>query len=182
MTRIEPIGGKSDLAPEHHHVVDAVIETFGQVRGPFSMLLHSPVVAEHLLPLVEYFRSKTAVAGHDFSLAAMVAARARDGEYVWARQVDNARRNGVREEAIDLIRRKGDPADLPANERDIVVYARQLTDTNRIDQEAFDRLKAGHDAQWLVELTAIICYYGMLSNIVSAFEVPVPDGGDPLPV
>ena len=181
MTRIKAIGGKSDLAAEHHHVVDGVIETFGQVRGPFSVLLHSPDLAERLLPLVHFFRSGTTVEGKDLSLAILVGARARQGDYVWARQVDTARRNGVREEAIDLIRRKGDPAELPAGEREIVVYARQLAENNRIDQAAFDALKAKHDEQWLVELTAASVYYGMLSGVVSAFEVPAPEGGDQLP-
>jgi alkylhydroperoxidase family enzyme len=181
MARIRPIGGKSDLAPEHYHVVDGVLETFGQVRGPFSMLLYSPPLAERLLPLVHFFRSGTTVAGKDLSLAILVAARARDGAYVWSRQVDLARRNGVREEAIDLIRRKGDPAELPAEERDIIVYARQLAETNRVDQSAFAALRDRHDEQWLVELTAASCYYGMLSGVVSAFEVPAPEDGDQLP-
>jgi alkylhydroperoxidase family enzyme len=110
-----------------------------------------------------------------------VAARERDGAYVWSRQVDLARRNGVREEAIDLIRRNGDPAELPPDERDIVVYARQLAQTNRVDPSAFEALRARHDEQWLVELTAASCYYGMLSGVVSAFEVPAPEGGDRLP-
>ena len=113
MTRIKAIGGKADVAAEHHHVVDGVLETFGQVRGPFSMLLHSPDLAERLLPLVHFFRTGTTVAGKDLSLAILVAARQREGAYVWSRQVDLARRNGVREEAIDLIRRKGDPSELP---------------------------------------------------------------------
>ena len=181
MTRIKAIGGKPDVAPEHQHVVDGVLETFGQVRGPFSMLLHSPKLAERLLPLVHFFRSGTTVAGNDLSLAVLVAARARAGAYVWSRQVDLARRNGVREEAIDLIRRKGDPSELPPEERDIVVYARQLAETNRIDRAAFDALKANHDEQWMVELTAASCYYGMLSGVVSAFEVPAPEDGDRLP-
>jgi 4-carboxymuconolactone decarboxylase len=181
MTRIKAVGGKTDVAPEHHHVVDGVLETFGQVRGPFSMLLHSPKLAERLLPLVHFFRSGTSVAGKDLSLAILVAARARRGDYVWSRQVDLARRNGVREEAIDLIRREGDPAELPPEERDIVVYARQLAEANRIDQAAFDALMAKHDEQWLVELTAASCYYGMLSGLVSAFEVPAPEDGDRLP-
>ena len=181
MTRIQAIGGKSDVAPEHHHVVDGVIETFGQVRGPFSMLLHSPNLAERLLPLVHFFRSGTTVAGKDLSLAILVGARERQGAYVWSRQVDLARRNGVREEAIDVIRRNGDVAELTPDERDIVVYARQLARTNRIDQSAFAALRERHDEQWLVELTAASCYYGMLSNVVSAFEVPAPEGGDALP-
>src|SRR3712207_7471871 len=41
MARIKPISGKSDVAAEYHPVVDGVLETFGQVRGPFSMLLRS---------------------------------------------------------------------------------------------------------------------------------------------
>jgi len=181
MTRIAAIGGKADVAPEHHHVVDGVLETFGQVRGPFSILLHSPDLAERLLPLVHFFRTGTTVEGKDLSLAILVAAREREGAYVWSRQVDLARRNGVREEAIDLIRRKGYPSDLPPDEREIVVYARQLAQTNRIDQVAFDALRARHDEQWLVELTAASCYYGMLSGVVSAFEVPAPEDGDVLP-
>jgi alkylhydroperoxidase family enzyme len=145
------------------------------------MLLHSPKLAERLLPLVHFFRSGSTVEGKDLSLAILVAARQRQGDYVWARQVDLARRNGVREEAIDLIRRQGDPSELPPEERDVVVYARQLAETNRIDQAAFDALRTRHDEQWLVELTAASVYYGMLSGVVSAFEVPTPDGGDRLP-
>ena len=181
MPRLAPITGKSDVPAEHHAVVDGVIQTFGQVRGPFSILLHSPDLAERLLPLVHFFRTGTTVEGKDLSLAILVAAREREGAYVWSRQVDLARRNGVREEAIDLIRRKGDPSDLPPDEREIVVYARQLAQTNRIDQVAFDALRARHDEQWLVELTAASCYYGMLSGVVSAFEVPAPEDGDRLP-
>src|SRR5918998_5173593 len=98
MTRIKAIGGKSDVAAEHHHVVDGVLETFGQVRGPFSMLLHSPVLAEKLLPLVHFFRSGSSVEGKDLSLAILVAACQRQGDYVWARQTEIARRNGVSDE------------------------------------------------------------------------------------
>jgi alkylhydroperoxidase family enzyme len=87
----------------------------------------------------------------------------------------------VREEAIDLIRAKGDPARLPDAERDIVTYARQLVEHNRIDQAAFDALKNRHDVQWLIELTVATNYYGFLSGVVNAFEVPAPPDGDTLP-
>ena len=92
-----------------------------------------------------------------------------------------ARRAGVRDEAIDVIRAKGDPTKLPAEERDIVAYAQQLVQKNRIDQAAFDALKQKHDTQWLVELTVAANYYGFLSGVVSAFEVPAPPDGDQLP-
>ena len=56
MPRIAPVTGKSDVPAVHHHVVDGVIEVFGSVRGPFSVLLHSPKLADRVLPLVKFFR------------------------------------------------------------------------------------------------------------------------------
>jgi 4-carboxymuconolactone decarboxylase len=182
MPRIDLVAGKSDVPAEYHAVVDDVLKVFEQIRGPFSVLLHSPGLAERVLNLGNFFRSnETVVEPKDRSLAILVAAREREGAYVWAAQVAAARRAGVREEAIDLIRAKGDPAQLPAEERDIVTYAQQLVQKNRIDQAAFDALKQRHDVQWLVELTVATNYYGFLSGVVSAFEVPPPPDGDQLP-
>ena len=181
MPRIAPVTGKSDVPAEHHAVVDGVMKVFGNVRGPFSMLLHSPKLAERLLPLVTFFRDESVVDAKLRSIAILSAVREREAAYVWAAQVGAARRNGLREEVIDLLRAKGDPGKLPAEERDIVTYVRQLMRTNRVDQAVFDALKNRHDAQWMVELTAAANYFAMLSGVVNAFEVAAPADGDKLP-
>ena len=178
MPRVPPITGKADVAPEYHHVVDEVVKVFGTVRGPFSILLHSPKLAERLLKLVSFYREDSVVEGRLRSLAILAAVREREAAYVWAAQVGAARRAGVREAAIDLIRAKGDPAALPAEEREIVTYARQLTRTNRVDQAVFDALRNRYGVQWLLELTAAANFFGFLSGIVNAFEVPAPADGD----
>ena len=115
------------------------------------------------------------------SIAILSAVREREAAYVWAAQVGAARRNGLREEVIDLLRAKGDPAKLPAEERDIVTYVRQLMRTNRVDQAVFDALQKRHGTQWLVELTAAANYFALLSAVVNAFEVAAPPDGDKLP-
>jgi len=181
MPRIAPITGKSDVPAEHHAVVDAVVKTFGGVRGPFSMLLHSPKLAEHVLGLVGFFRDESVVDAKLRSVAILTAVREREAAYVWAAQVAAARRNGLDEPVIDLIRAKGDPGKLSAEEREIVTYVRQLMRTNRADQAAFDALAKRHDAQWLVELTATANYFAFLSGVVNAFEVAPPPDGDKLP-
>jgi 4-carboxymuconolactone decarboxylase len=180
MPRIAPVTGKSDVPAEHHRVVDAVVEVFGGVRGPFSMLLRSPKLAERVLGLVKFFRDETVVEGRLRSVAILTAVREREAAYVWAAQVAAARRAGLREETIDLIRAKGDPAGLPAEEREIVTYTRQLMRTNRVDQGAFDALLKRHGEQWLVELTAAANYFALLSGVVNAFEVAAPADGDKL--
>ncbi len=182
MPRVAPITGKSDVPAEHHAVVDAVVKVFGGVRGPFSMLLHSPKLAERLLGLVTFFREESVVDARLRSVAILTAVREREAAYVWAAQVAAARRNGLDEAAIDLLRAKGDAGRLPAEEREIVTYVRQLMRTNRADQSAFDALAKRHDAQWLVELTATANYFAFLSGVVNAFEVAAPPDGDKLPV
>lgn len=181
MPRIAPITAKSDLPAEHHAAADAVVKVFGNVRGPFSMLLHSPQLAERLIPLVTFVRDECIVEPKLRWVAILTAAREREAEYVWAAQVAQARRNGVREEVIDLIRAKGDPGKLSADEREIVTYTRQLMRTNRVDQATFDALKNRYGAQWVVELTATMNFFGFVAGIVNAFEVPAPPDGDKLP-
>src|SRR6058998_4387766 len=141
MPRVAPITGTSDVPAEHEAVVDAVVNVFDNVRGPFSMLLHSPKLAERVLPLVTFFRDESIVEPALRSIAILTAVREREAAYVWAAQVGAARRNGLREEVIDLLRAKGDPGKLPAEERDIVTYTRQLIRANRVDQPVFDALQ-----------------------------------------
>jgi 4-carboxymuconolactone decarboxylase len=181
MPRVAPITGKSDVPAAHHAVVDAVVKVFGGVRGPFSMLLHSPKLAERVLPLVTFFRDESIVEPRLRSLAILTAVREREAAYVWAAQVAAARRNGVSEDVIDLLRAKGDPGKLPADEREIVTYVRQLMRTNRSEEAVFDALRKRHGVQWLVELTAAANYFALLSGVVNAFEVAAPPDGDKLP-
>src|SRR5207245_1078186 len=80
---------------------------FGGVRGPFSMLLHSPKLAERVLGLVTFFRDETVTEPNLRSVAILAAVREREAAYVWSAQVGAARRNGDSEERIDPLRATG---------------------------------------------------------------------------
>jgi 4-carboxymuconolactone decarboxylase len=181
MARITPVSSKADVPSQYHNVVDEVLKVFGQVRGPFSVMLHSPELAHRVLPLVTFFREDSIVEARLRSHAILAAVREKEAAYVWAAQVGAARRAGVPEATIDLLRAKGDPSALGQDERDIVTYTRQLVRTNRADQAVQDRLKERHGVQWLVELTAAGNYFSFLSGMVNAFEIPAPPDGDKLP-
>jgi len=178
MSRYTPISSKAEMKPGTEQVFDQVMEVFGRVRGPFGVLLHSPGLAERLLPMVPFAREICVVDPKLRQIAVLAAVRERDANYVWSAQVDVARRVGLREAVIDLLRAKGDPSALAPEERDIVIYMRQLMRTNRVEQAAFDALKERHDMQWLVELTAVANFYIALCGVVNAFDVAVPPDGD----
>jgi 4-carboxymuconolactone decarboxylase len=181
MPRINPIKDKSQLAPEHQPVYDAVLKVYGDIRGPWTMLLHSPKLTAKMLPMTPFFWHESIVEGKLRSVGILAAVREREAAYVWAAQVGMARKNGVREEFIDLLRAKGDSGKLPVPERDIVNYVRQLSRNNRVDQATFDALKSRFGTQWLVELTATVGYFGLVSGVANAFEVAAPADGDKLP-
>jgi len=178
MARVPQVASKQDVPEKYHYVVDQVMEVFGRVRGPFSILLHSPELAERLLPMVPFNRSQTVVEAPLRLIGILATVREKEAHYVWAAQANSARENGLREAVIDVLRAKGDVGALEPDERDVATYARQLALTNRVDQALFDRLQKKFGTKWLVELTAIMSFYGALSGVVNAFEVPAPDGGD----
>lgn len=181
MTRVPAIASKADVPAEHHPIVDHVMKVFGSLRGPSSVLLHSPALALSVVGLGDFFRGQSIVEPRARSVGILIAARERQGVYVWGAQVNAARRNGVPEAVIDLIRGRAEPARFPAGDREVAAYAEQLMRTNRVEQSTFDALQNGHSAQWLVELTTVINYYGMLCGITSALSVAAPADYDPLP-
>jgi len=170
------------MPAEHQDVADDVLKVFfGRIRGPFSILLHAPNLAKRLLPLVPYFRHGGVISGAHRSLATITAVRECDAAYVWAAQVETGRKNGLSEEAIAVVRSKGDPAKLPPDERDIINYIRQAVRTNRVDQATFDSLKSRHNDEWIVEMTAAGTYYLFIAKFLNPFEIPAPPDGDKLP-
>ena len=181
MPRVAPITGKDDVPAEHHAIVDDVLGVFGQVRGPFSMLLHSPTLASKMLQFVKFNRDESIVEPQLRSIAILAAVREKEAAYVWAAQVGAARRAGLPEATIDILRAKAEPTALPQDEQDIVAFVRQLLRNNKVDHSVFDALQKRHGTQWLVEVTAIANYFAGLSGIVNAFEVPAPPEGDKLP-
>jgi 4-carboxymuconolactone decarboxylase len=178
MPRIPAIVEKSQLAPEYQPVYDAVKSVYGNIRGPWTMLLHSPKLTERVLPITPFLWNETMIEGKLRSVGILAAVREREAAYVWAAQVGMARKNGVSDAVIDLLRSKADPGKFSAQDREIVIYVRQLLRTNRVEQAVFDALHKRYGAQWLVELTACVGYFGLVSGIANAFEVAAPPDGD----
>ena len=181
MPRITPISGKEQVSAEGQKAADRVLEVFGRIRGPFSVLLKSPVLAERMLGMVTFNRDSCIVDGRLRSHAILAAVRERDSAYVWSAQVGAARRAGVADSTIDILRSKGDVSGLPDDERDIVNLTRQLMRANRAEYPVFNRLLGKYGEQWMVELITIAHYFTVLSGVTNAFEVAVPADGDQLP-
>lgn len=179
MARVEQITEKAQLAPEWHPLYDRIAQARGRVGGPYSILLHSPGVADKVDALSAALRAESQLSAEEFVLVALSVARTKDCLFVWSVQAPAARRANVPDTVIEAIRaRKAEP--LSEDQADIVAYAGQVVGTNRVEQALFDRLSKRHGARWLVELTAVAGHFALISGVNNAFEVPASPGGDAL--
>ena len=186
MTRVKPVTVKSDVPAEYQHLFDRMlegtqqVEVAGELRGPMSILMHSPLVAERARELGSYLRMRSTLTRPESELAIIAAAKEARCEYVWGVHMVAARREGLREEAIAVIRDGRDPSSLEPDEATIVTYVQQLLRQHRVDQAVFDKLLDRHGVQWLVELTVIAGHYALLAGVLNAFELPAAPGAEKL--
>lgn len=182
MVRIPQVTDKAPLPTAYHGLFDRIAQARGgTMEGPYSILLHSPSVAEKVDAVATALRNDTELSVQEFVLAALTVARAKDSLFVWSVQVANARRAGLSDEVVAAVRDRSTRG-LGPDQRELVDYVQQLVGTNRVDPETFERLREHHGVRWLVELTATAGNFELISTINNAFEVPPPPDGERLPL
>lgn len=179
--RLEPLTAPEQMAEADRPVFDAVAEGRGSVRGPFALLMYSPPLCRSIFDVSNYLRFDSELSPRMRELATIATAREKDCPYVWAAHAPAARREGIAGATIAAVRDRRDLQSLPASERDVVDYARQVLGAHRVTQPLFDRLRDEHGVPWLVELTALIGHYGLVTALLNAVEVTPGADAEPLP-
>ena len=182
MPRIPLITSKDELSEDRYPEFDRIVEILHRVGGPFGILMRSPGLAQKVCEAGAQVRLGSTLSPVERELAVIAVAREKDAAYEWASHVVTGRNQGMREEAIDAIRSRADVSGLEPDERDIVLFVRELLQTNRVSDEVFNRLLERHGERWLVELTATVGQYQYISAINNTFDLQPAPGADPLPI
>jgi 4-carboxymuconolactone decarboxylase len=182
MPRIPLITRPDELPVAHREVWTRIAKRRGNVVGPFAALLHSPVLADRTAELGAYIRFDSMLSAVDRELVILTVARVLDCRFEWAYHVREARKAGVRTEAIAAIRERRAPAGLTEEEASVVGYVRQLLVDHTADEGTLAALRARLGVQGVVELTATAGYYAMLACTLNAFDVRPGPGEEELDV
>src|SRR5688572_23162452 len=180
MARLKLISGKSDVAAEHHPIVDAITKTRGGVHGPFHIFMHCPPLADRVAHLGAYVRFEGKLDHRVRVLAAMVVAREFEAAYVWGAQTGQARKQKVPESTIAAIRDRHSRG-LPPEDAQIVDFTRDLINKHRVSDDTMKALQKRFGDEQLVELTGTIGYYSLLAMTANATELEAAPGADALP-
>jgi 4-carboxymuconolactone decarboxylase len=167
---------REKLAADQQHFWDE-LDPEGRGRLPLvtQIMLYRPplaAMAEHINRAVRFDLS---LPRSSVELVILTCARELNCLREWAVHLNQARTNGVREEAIQAIKEKRAPADLTEEEAELVTYAQELLRTTRVSDKTFEAAHKRLGDVGVVDLTSLVGVYSMLGAVMNAFEVEPPD-------
>ncbi len=96
-SRIPP----AEMSPDQRRLYDELLSSpRRRAEGPFSVLIHSPVMADRIRRLGNYIRWETSIPEKLIELAILITARSVRGEFEWHSHLPLARKAGVTLETL----------------------------------------------------------------------------------
>jgi len=181
--RFEQIQYK-DLAPEVQPLADDILKvSSAALGGPYNALLRSPEMARRCFDHLDYLRFKTSVSKRLNEFAILIQARIANAQYEWWAHAPIAQRAGLSTEVIEQLRHCNKPQGMQADEALVYDYCAQLTLNHRVSDALWERAIAEMGEQAVVDLTVVSGTYVMVSMLLNATQVAIPNGGaEPLEV
>lgn len=169
------------LSPEQRRVHDAIVAgPRGKVEGPLRVWLQSPALAEHAQALGAFCRFGTSLPPRLSELAILVTGAYWRAGFEWHIHAPIALKAGLAPAVAEAIRVGATPEFAKADEAAVYRFARELLETRAVSDAAYRAVEAQIGATGVVELVAILGYYGLISMTIKAFQVPVPaDAAEP---
>lgn len=165
-------------APETRPLVERIVRERGSLLHLYAMLLHSGPVAEGWLRYLTAIRHECALPGALRELVIMRIAHLNGAPYEAEQHAPIALKEGMTQAQLDALAdwRGSDAFD--DTQRAALAYCDAMTREVHVPDAVFAAVRERLDARDLVELTATIGAYNMVSRFLEAMGV---DARDPLP-
>ncbi len=174
MSRL-PAARREDLSADHQKIWDH-IHAARSGGGPYSMLMHSPAMAQHFAATEDYFRTQSLLPDGDREIIILAAAREFDARYAWSRHEIRARNVGIRPDVIEALRAKAPLDQFTGRERLLVDFARTLVHDHTLPDRLFAQMEAEFGRAKFIEAVGLLGHYMMIGTVSQMFELEPPQG------
>ena len=179
MSRVPPLD-PATLTAEQQRVAAAISGARKNVRGPFTIWLRNPALAEHANAFGVALRDSRMLDRRLFELAVITVCRAWSVQYAWSSHAPAAEAAGVSPDVVAAIRDNRKPELKRDDERVVYDVATELMQTKELSQATYDRAIAQFGIEGTVDLVSTVGYYAMVGIFLKSFDVPTPTGDRPL--
>ncbi|MEU1511172.1 carboxymuconolactone decarboxylase family protein [Streptomyces sp. NPDC005811] len=144
----------------------------GALRPLDRMLLHSPQLADGWNSLLGAIRGRLRLGADLRESVILRIAVLNRAPYEWTAHEPEARRAGLGDAALAELRRE--KPELDARMSRVIAYTDAMTRDLHVPDDLFDALRADFTDAELVELTATVAAYNMVSRFLVALDVRLP--------
>ncbi len=157
---------------------DGLVNSDGGLIGPFNAFVSVPQIGRHLSALGATIRFGTSIERRLTEVAILTVGARWKAEFEWWAHARMARQHGVPDAVVDAIGAGEDPPFTAEDERIIYAVASQLTSGGQVSAETYEQARGLVGDAGLVELVSLCGYYTLISYLLNAFDVPLPDGAE----
>lgn len=163
----------ADLAhPEAQPLVNQIIAERGSVLHLYQMLLHSPPVAAGWLNYLTAIRQLSTLPGDLRELVIMRIAILNGAPYEADQHAPIALKEGVTQAQLDALADWADsPHQFDERQRAVLAYTDAMTRAVQVPEPVFAAVRQLFGERLVVELTATVAAYNMVSRFLEALQI-----------
>ena len=170
-----PNATRESLSPEQQKIWDHVFAGRTGGGGPYSMLMHSPAMAQHFAATEDYFRNHSLLPDADREIIILAAAREVEAHYAWTRHEIRAHKVGIRAETIEALRARAVLKEFTGREKLLVEFTRTLMANHQLSADLFARMEREFGPAKFVEAVGLLGHYITIGTVIRLFEVRPPE-------
>lgn len=145
----------------------------GRLLNLDRQLLHSAPLARGWNSYMGAIRGQTVLDGRLRELVILLVAVLNRAPYEFAQHAPVALAEGVSQAQIDAVSGWRESSIFDARERDVLAYAEAMTLQVQVAQPLFDAVRRHFSDRELVELTATVASYNMVSRFLEALSIEI---------
>jgi 4-carboxymuconolactone decarboxylase len=174
----------ADLPETVRPLADDILKiSSAALGGPYNALLRSPEMARRCFDHLDYLRFKTSVNKRLNEFAILIQARISNAQFEWWAHEPIARKAGLSDAVMRDLQNCQRPQHMQADERLVYDYCVQLSLNHRVPDALWHEAVTQMGEQAVIDLTVLSGTYVMVSMLLNATQVSIPQGGaEPLVV
>jgi AhpD family alkylhydroperoxidase len=164
---------------ETRALVTEIAARRGAVLHLYRMLLNSPPIAAGWLSYLTAVRHETSIPGVLRELAIMRVALLNGAPYEADQHTPIARAEGLNEAQLDALRPWQSSDAFDQRQRAVLAYTDAMTREIQVPDDVFAVIRSLFDERAIVELTATVAAYNMVSRFLEALQIHSNDAIGP---
>jgi 4-carboxymuconolactone decarboxylase len=174
-----PLVERAELDPDgqalyDEHAADA--RSLAGFRGPAGILLRSPRYYGAHRKVNQFLRFDTGLDPRLRELAILVVARETDARFEWHAHESAARREGLEDAIIEIVRRRKRVRGIGAKEAAIIKLGREALGEHRVRRSTYADALELFGTETLVNLVSLMGEYAATAATLAVFAQQLPDG------